>query len=104
MSTTSTEPALELTPFDAADYLKDEADITAYINLALEDGDPALLLAVLGDAARARGMTQVAEQSGLTREALYQALRPTSRPQFSTVARVMRALGIRLVAQAEQTG
>ena len=67
-------------------------------------GLAALLLTVLGDAARARGMTQVAEQSGLTREALYKALRPTSRPQFSTVARVMRALGIRLVAQVEQTG
>ncbi len=98
----SSQPAQPVlsTDFDAADYLKDEADITAYVNLALEDGDPALLLAVLGDAARARGMTQVAEQSGLSREALYKALRPTSRPQFATVARVCRALGIKLVAQS----
>ena len=91
---------VRLGAFHAADYLKDDADITAYVNLALEDGGPALLLLVLGDVARARGMTQVAEQSGLTREALYNALRPTSRPQFATVAKVCQALGIKLVAQS----
>ena len=100
MTTSKSARQVKLTPFDAADYLEDETDITAYVNLALEDGDPALLLAVLGDAARARGMTQVAEQSGLTREALYKALRPTSRPQFATVTRVCRTLGIKLVAQS----
>src|SRR5579863_8843387 len=60
---------------------------------------PGLLAAALGDIARARGMTEIAEAAGITREALYKALRPDSAPRFDTVSRVCAALGVRLVAQ-----
>ena len=90
----------DLKTFDVSDYLDSEEKIAEYLAVVLEDNDPTLLAAALGDVARARGMTQVAEQSGLTREALYNALRPTSRPQFATVAKVCQALGIKLVAQS----
>jgi probable addiction module antidote protein len=89
----------ELPEFDAAEYLNNEQDIAAYLTTVLEEGDPALLAAALGDIARARGMTQVAKDSGITREALYKALRPGSEPRFDTVSRVCAALGVRLVAQ-----
>jgi probable addiction module antidote protein len=65
----------------------------------LEDNDPALLAAALGDIARARGMTEIAKASGLTREALYKALRPTASPRFDTIAKVCKALGVKLTAQ-----
>lgn len=61
-------------PFDASNYLKDEADVAAYLQAALEDGDPALLAAALGDIAKARGMTELARSTGLSRESLYKSL------------------------------
>jgi len=61
-------------PLDVSNYLKDEADIAAYLQVATEDGDPALLAAALGDIARARGMTQLARDTGLSRESLYKSL------------------------------
>jgi probable addiction module antidote protein len=92
-------PVSELPEFDAAEYLNSEQDVAAYLTSVLEENDPALLAAALGDIARARGMTQVAKESGITREALYKALRPGSEPRFDTVSRVCAALGVRLVAQ-----
>lgn len=89
----------ELPTFDMAEALKSEEDIAIYLSLVIEDDDPALLAAALGDIARARGMTQIARDSGLTREALYKALRPNASPRFDTLARVCRALGGKLVAQ-----
>jgi probable addiction module antidote protein len=89
----------ELPEFDAAEYLGSEEDVAAYLTAVLEENDAALLAAALGDIARARGMTQVAKDSGITREALYKALRPGSEPRFDTVSRVCAALGVRLVAQ-----
>jgi len=89
----------ELPEFDAAEYLESEADVAAYLTVVLEENDPALLAAALGDIARSRGMTQVAKDSGITREALYKALRPGSAPRFDTISRVCAALGVRLVAQ-----
>lgn len=83
-------------PWDAADHLKTKEDIALYLEAAFEDGDPALIAAALGDAARARGMTKVAAETGLGRESLYKALSPGGNPGFATVLKVMRALGIRL--------
>lgn len=90
---------VDLPEFDAAQYLDDEAAIAAYITDILEAGDAALLAAALGDVARARGMSAVANDAGLTREALYRALRPDAHPRFDTIARVCGALGVKLVAQ-----
>ena len=82
--------------YDAAEYLETDEDIVAYLNAALEDGDPALVSAALGDIARARGMTQLAKDTGITRDGLYKALSPTGNPSFTTVQKVIRALGLRL--------
>ena len=92
----------ELPEFDAAQYLNSEEDIAAYLTTVIEENDSSLLAAALGDIARARGMSQVAKDSGITREALYKALRPGSEPRFETVSRVCAALGVRLVAQPIQ--
>lgn len=85
-------------PWDAADHLKTEEDIVAYLDAAFEDGDPALIAAALGDVARARGMTKVAAEAGLGRESLYKALSSGGNPELATVIKVMRALGFRLRA------
>ena len=74
--------------------------VAAYLTDILQANDAALLASALGDIARARGMTEIAKSAGITREALYRALRPDSSPRFDTVSRVCTALGIRLVAQA----
>ena len=92
----------ELPEFDAAQYFNSEEDIAAYLTTVIEENDSSLLAAALGDIARARGMSQVAKESGITREALYKALRPGSEPRFETVSRVCAALGVRLVAQPIQ--
>ncbi len=83
-------------PWDAADHLETKEDIALYLEAAFEDGDPALIAAALGDAARARGMTKVAAEAGLGRESLYKALSPGGNPEFATVLKVMRALGLGL--------
>jgi probable addiction module antidote protein len=88
-------------PWDAAEYLKTEEDMAAYLEAALEDGDSALVAAALGDIARAKGMSQIARETGLGRESLYKALSPDGNPEFSTVLKVVRALGIRLHATAD---
>ncbi|MCG1040625.1 MULTISPECIES: addiction module antidote protein [Burkholderiaceae] len=89
----------QLPEFDAAEYLNSEEDVASYLTSVLEENDPALLAAALGDIARARGMAQVAKDAGIAREALYKALRPGSEPRFETISRVCAALGVRLVAQ-----
>jgi probable addiction module antidote protein len=89
----------DLPAFDAAPYLDNEVAIAAYLTDILEANDPALLASALGDIARARGMSEIAKASGLTREALYKALRPDAKPRYDTIARVCGALGVRLVAQ-----
>ena len=88
----------ELAEFDPSKYLDDDEAIADYIRQAIEDGDPGLLAAALGDVARARGMTQVAQSAGLTREALYKALRPEAHPHFDTIQKVCKALGVKLTA------
>ena len=96
---TQTIKVTDLPDFDIAEYLKTDEDIANYLTLVLEENDAAELTHALGMIARARGMTEMARASGLTREALYKALRPTSHPRFDTIARVCAALGVKLVAQ-----
>lgn len=89
----------DLPEFDASPYLDSEVAIAAYLTDILAANDAALLAAALGDIARARGMSEIARSAGITREALYKALRPDSAPRFDTINRVCAALGVRLVAQ-----
>lgn len=96
---THTINAKELPRFDLAEELQTEEDVAIYLNLVLEENDPSELSHALGVIARARGMTEIAKASGLTRESLYRALRPNAHPRFDTISRVCGALGIRLVAQ-----
>jgi probable addiction module antidote protein len=88
-----------LPDFDMVEHLKTDEDVANYLTVVLEDNDPALLAAALGDIARARGMAEIAKVSGIGREALYKALRPNAQPRFDTIARVCAALGVKLVAQ-----
>ena len=89
----------DLPAFDAAPYLDSEEAIAAYLTDILEANDAGLLAAALGDIARARGMAEIAKSAGITREALYKALRPHSEPRFNTITKVCAAMGVRLVAQ-----
>ena len=86
----------KLTKFDAAEYLDSEEVIAEYLNAALEDEDPNVFLAAIGDIAKARGMTELAKEAGLGRESLYKALTPGAKPRYDTVLRVIRALGVEL--------
>lgn len=88
-----------LPEFDASRYLDSEQAIAEYLTAILDENDPALLAAALGDIARARGMTEIARAAGMTREALYKALRPDAQPRFETIQKVCKALGIRLHAE-----
>ncbi len=88
----------ETYPWDPVDYLETREDMIAYLDAALEDGDPKLIAAVLGDIARAKGMTQIANETGLGRESLYKALSPEGNPEFATILKVTQALGFRLRA------
>src|SRR5215472_12839375 len=92
--------ALKTTRWDAADYLETREDIAAYLDAVLEDGDSDLLKAALGDIARAKGMTEIAQAAGLGRASLYKALSPEAHPEFATVAGVLEALGLRFSVAA----
>jgi len=85
-------------PWDAADHLETKEDMAAYLEAALEEGDPALIAAVLGDIARSKGMAQIARDTGLGRESLYKSLSQEGNPEFATVLKVVQALGLRLTA------
>ncbi len=87
-------------PYDVAEYLETAEDIIAYLDAALEDGDPAVVVHAIGNIARARGMSQIARDSGLGRESLYKALSPEGNPEFATLLKVVKALGIRLHAES----
>jgi len=87
--------------WDAAEHLKTDEDMAAYLEAALEESDPALIAAALGDIARAKGMSDIARETGLGRESLYKALSRDGNPEFSTVLKVVKALGLRLHASAE---
>jgi len=99
MKKKTTKPNRKLLPFDAARYLTDDDAVAEYMNAVLETGNSDHLLLALGDIARARGMAQVAKDTGLGRESLYKALAPGAKPRFDTVLKVARALGVKLTAQ-----
>lgn len=88
--------------YDVAEHLRTPEDMAAYLEACLEvaEGDAAFVAKALGDIARARGMTQVARDAGLSRESLYKALSGERAPDFDTVLRVLQALGLRLHAAA----
>lgn len=86
----------KISKFDIADYLENENIITEYLTSVLETGDTSLLLSAIGDIAKARGMGQIAEKSGLGRESLYKALKADSKPRFDTIIKVLDALNIEL--------
>lgn len=90
-----------LSRWDAADYLRTEADMAVYLRACVDEApdDASLLTAAIGDIARARGMSQLARDTGLTREGLYQALSPTGNPNLDTVLKVLKALGLKLTPQ-----
>ena len=85
-------------PWDPAEHFETEEDLAAYLNVALEEGDLSLIMATLGDIARARRMAVVAQDTGLGRESLYRSLSAEGNPEFATVLKVVRALGLRLQA------
>jgi probable addiction module antidote protein len=87
---------LKTTKWDVADHLDSPDAIAAYLEAVFEDGNPALVAAALGDVARARGMTKIAREAGLTRASLYKALSADGRPEFATVMKVLSALGFKL--------
>lgn len=86
--------------FDVAEHLRSDEEIEAYLEACFEDpgADAALIAKALGDIARAKGMTQVARDAGLSRESLYKALSGERSPEFDTILKVTRALGIQLHA------
>jgi probable addiction module antidote protein len=87
---------LKTIPWDAADHLTDVESIAAYLDAALEDGDPELIKAALGDIARAKGMSEIAAATGLSRTSLYKALSEDGNPEFTTVVKVLQAIGLRI--------
>ncbi|MGA7713683.1 MAG: addiction module antidote protein [Rhizomicrobium sp.] len=88
-------------PFDASEYLDNEEVIAEYLSAAAEDPNPDVFLAALGDVAKARGMAQIAKDSGLGRESLYKALASGAHPRYETVQAVLRALGVKFAVVAE---
>lgn len=86
-------------PFDMANHLQTEEDMAHYLDMVLEDGDAAELAAALGHIARAKGMSQLAQDTGLSRESLYKALSGQRTPSADTLMRVIRGLGFKLAIQ-----
>ena len=89
-------------PFDAADYLDNDEVIAEYLSAAVEDPNPDVFLAAIGDVAKARGMAQIAKDAGLGRESLYKALSTGAHPRYETVYAVLRALGVKFAVVAAQ--
>ena len=86
----------KITPWDAADFLTTPDRIAEYLDAVFEDGDPATIAAAIGDVARAKGMSQVAKETGLAREALYRGLSDKGNPHLGTVLDVLKSFGLKL--------
>ena len=82
--------------FDVSDYLDAEEAIAEYLTAALEDENPDVFLAALADVAKARGMSKVAQSTGLGRESLYKALAPGAKPRFDTILKILHGLGVKI--------
>jgi probable addiction module antidote protein len=99
--------ALKTFPYDSAEFLEDDAAIVAYLEeamkIATEDSDPSSLAEALGTVARARGMSQIAKDTGLSRESLYKALGAEGDPEFGTVLKVLQSLGLKLSVRSQGT-
>ena len=87
---------MKLTPYDTADYLNDREDIHGYLQLAFDEGDLDDIRSALDNIARSKGMTSVAKETGITREALYKALGPKGNPTLETLYNLIKALGFKL--------
>jgi probable addiction module antidote protein len=92
--------AIPTLPWNTEDHLETAEDIAAYLEAVFEDGDPELIAHALGAVARSKGMTEIAQRTGLGRQSLYKALSPEGRPEFATVLKVVRALGLKLTVTA----
>ena len=90
---------VEVSKFDAADYLKTPVAIAAFLTEAFETNDPAYICTALDTVARAKGIADIARATGLSRESLYKTFRETAKPEFDTVRKVMKSLGVKLVAE-----
>ena len=93
---------LKTIPWDAAEHLDSPEMIAAYLDAALDEGDPKLVAAAIGDVARAHGMSQLARETGLSRESLYRALSADGNPEFGTILKVLHAFGLRLETRPRQ--
>jgi probable addiction module antidote protein len=91
---------IEARPYDSAEYLDTDEAVEAYLDEAFQDGNPALIRHALRTAARAKGMTALAREIGMTREGLYKALGESGNPSFDAVARLVQAMGLRLQVRA----
>ena len=91
---------LKTSLWDSAELLDNPERVAAYVEAAFEDGDPSLITHALGVVARARGMSQLAKEAGLSRDAMYKAFQPDGNPTLQTLTSVMKALGMKLSAQA----
>lgn len=87
--------------FDAADYLDNDEVVAEYLSAAIEDANPDVFLAALGDVAKARGIAQIAKDAGLGRESLYKALGTGAHPRYETITAVLRALGVKFTVVAD---
>jgi probable addiction module antidote protein len=96
MSRRKPKPKIKTIRSDSAAYLKTDEDIARYLEAVFEGGDPALVAAALGDIARAKGMSKIAQAAGVRRESLYKALSTEGNPKIATLLKVMRALGLKL--------
>jgi len=96
-------PKTKTRVWDPTEHLITDEDMAAYLEAALEEGDPALIAAALGDIARAKGMSQIARDAGLGRESLYKALSAEGNPEFATIMKVIAALGLKLHASPAQS-
>jgi probable addiction module antidote protein len=90
----------EFQKFDASKYLDSEEAVAEFLSAALEDENPEVFVAALGEVAKARGMAEIAREAGLGRESLYKALTPGSKVRYETVRKLMHALGVKLTVSA----